>query len=164
MGAVRRQELQNLVISRLSPDDTSQLSDLLSGDDSSYGSYFNPFPAGKESLETRLKNAVKDHYWGIWFGDELAGFFMLRGFDDGHQRPSFGVYIAKIFANRGLLKLALAHSISWCRLNGVHAMMVKVHPNNKYAADCYKKTGFKFLETCPQTGHTVMEIQWGNPL
>lgn len=151
--------MQDVIITRLSPEDALSLSELLNRDDTHYEKYFFPFPKDKESLETRLRSAVKDRYWGLVFREILAGFFMLRGFDEGYNRPSFGVYIAKEFSNRGLLKLTLEYSTSWCRLNNINAIMLKVHPDNKHALECYKKAGFGFIESCPQTGHSVMEKQ-----
>jgi RimJ/RimL family protein N-acetyltransferase len=152
--------MRDIVITRLSPADSARLSKLLMSDDPVYGQYFLPFPINQESLEARLKATVNDRYWGLLFGDELVGFFMLRGFDEGYQRPSFGVYIARRFSRQGLSKLALEYSMNWCRLNGIHAMMLKVHPDNKYAGQGYEKAGFKFIEVCPRTGQNVMEKRW----
>jgi RimJ/RimL family protein N-acetyltransferase len=87
-------------------------------------------------------------------------FFMLRGFDDGFERPSFGVYIAEAFANRGLAKLALQYALVWCRLNHVAAVMLKVHPENHYARRVYEQAGFRFTEVCPRTGHDILEKRW----
>ena len=88
---------------------------------------------------------------------------MLRGFDEGYQRPSFGVYIDQQYANKGLSKLALDYCISWCRLHDTPALMLKVHPDNLFAIRAYQKAGFGFVEVCPRTGHHLMEIRWVAP-
>lgn len=152
--------MQELVISELSPADANSLSHLLTADEEDYGQYFMPFSADPASLEIRLREAEEDRYWGLWFGAELAGFFMLRGFDEGYQRPSFGVYISGKYSNRGLSRLALDFSMGWCRLNGVDSMMLKVHPDNRFARRSYEKAGFRRLEICSKTGHDVMVRFW----
>ncbi len=85
---------------------------------------------------------------------------MLRGFDVGFERPSFGVYIAERFAGNGLATLAVQYALSWCRIHRISAVMLKVHPANQYARKVYEKAGFQFLEVCPQTGHDILEKRW----
>lgn len=153
--------MNDLVVAQLKPADASALFGLLTADNRDYRQYFFPFATDTRSLEERLSSVREDRYWGLWFGDILTGFFMMRGFDEGFRRPSFGVYIARSYSGKGLSTLALEYSMSWCRLNGIHAMMLKVHPDNKYARQAYEKAGFKFLEVCPRTGHNVMEKRWG---
>lgn len=152
--------MKELVVVRLLPSDADSLSALLTGDDREYGRHFIPFEADRESIEARLGAARDDRYWGIRFGDELAGFFMLRGFDEGYRRPSFGVYVSRAFSRRGLSKLALDHSMCWCLLNGIRSVMLKVHPENVHARKTYEKAGFRFVEACPATGHDMMEKRW----
>ena len=36
---------------------------------------------------------------------------MLRGFDEGYEIPSYGVWISSKYANKGLAKLTLQYSI-----------------------------------------------------
>lgn len=144
----------------LLPEDSKRLSMLPVNSDTDYGKYFIPFSNGNKGLKDALQSARDDRYWGIWFGKELAGFFMLRGFDEGYLRPSFGVFISQTFSNRGLSSLALDYAMSWCRLNGISSMILKIHPDHKYAARVYEKAGFRFVEVCQRTGHSVMEKIW----
>lgn len=152
--------MKDLSVARLAKSDAAALSRLLSSDSNDYKQYFIPFDADEKSLAVRLGSVVQDRYWGIGFGNILIGLFMLRGFDEGYQRPSFGVYIAYAYSGNGLARFALDYSISWCRLNGVNRMMLKVHPENNYARKTYEDAGFIALETCIRTGHTVMEKSW----
>lgn len=147
-----------LRIARLSPEDAPALSRLLN--DPEYRKYFTPFAVDAQSLEARLASAREDRYWGLWLDQALAGFCMLRGFDEGFQRPSFGVYIARCHAGKGLSGCALHHCMSWCQVNGVPSLMLKVHPDNRYAQRSYEKAGFSEQGSCPRTGHTIMEKSW----
>ena len=152
--------MKELQISQLILEDVPSFSNLLKSDPLEYRQFFVPFSGEPEGLIRLLACAVQDHYWGIFCGETLAGFFMLRGFDEGYERPSFGVYIARDFANRGFSRLALDYSICWCRTNDIAAMMLKVHPDNTYARRAYEKAGFRFLDVCARTGHLVMELRW----
>jgi RimJ/RimL family protein N-acetyltransferase len=149
--------MNDLVVAGLSALEAPSLSDLLTSDDTGYSQYFIPFANDRENLEKILRSANEDRYWGLWFASDLAGFFMLRGFDEGYRRPSFGVYIARKYSGRGLSGLALAYCICWCRMNGIKEMMLKVHPDNYHAHKTYEKAGFKVVDTCRQTGHFIME-------
>lgn len=102
-----------------------------------------------------LSSARQDRYWAAYFGRELAGFFMLRGFDDGFEIPSYGVSVAERFARRGLLRLSLSFVITWCQLNGVERLMLKVHPDNVIARLAYERYRFRYDRTDPASGHLV---------
>ncbi|WP_223910680.1 GNAT family N-acetyltransferase [Geobacter sp. AOG1] len=152
--------MKDIQINRLVPSDAPALSKLLTTDDNVYRQYFIPFPADFNSLEVRLGTVREDRYWGIWYGGNLAGFFMMRGFDEGYQRPSFGVYIAQAYSRKGLSGFALDYCMCWCRVNSIETMMLKVHPDNHYARQTYEKAGFSALGICHRTGHTIMEKSW----
>lgn len=155
--------MKRLTISRLTCSGAPDLSKLLSTGRPEYSRYFTPFSTDEKSIAERLKNAKHDQYWGMRFGGRLVGFFMLRGFDEGYERPSFGVYVAERYSNLGLSKLALQYSLSWCRLNDIPSVMLKVHADNKYARRVYEQAGFKFIEKCPRSGYDVMEKRWDEP-
>jgi len=152
--------MNDLLFSRLTLADASQLSGLLTADNNDYMQYFIPFATDIKSLEERLGSVREDRYWGVWFERTLAGLFMLRGFDEGYHRPSFGVYIARAYSGKGLSGLALDYCISWSRMNKIESMMLKVHPDNSYARHAYEKAGFTAFATCPRTGHMMMEKYW----
>ncbi len=107
-----------------------------------YVAHFHPFGFEEGSVRTQLERARRDRFWGMREGGKLAGFFMLRGFDEGYERPSFGVFIAESFAGRGLARRALAASIKWCEENGVKEVMLKVYRKNAAALRIYQEAGF----------------------
>lgn len=152
--------MNDLLLSRLSAADAAILSSLLATDENEYQQYFIPFATDIKSLEERLGSTREDRYWGIWLEAVMIGFFMLRGFDEGYKRPSFGVYVACEYSCKGLSQFALDYCISWCRLNKIEAIMLKVHPDNLHARHTYEKAGFTVQGTCAQTGHIVMEKRW----
>lgn len=159
MGHVRRAEVRELRLDQLTAANAEEVSALLANERDFYGRHFSAF-SSESGIALCLGKAELDRYWGIWIDNRITGFFMLRGFDEGYQRPSFGVYISETFSNRGLAQIALGFVLSWCRVNNIMAIMLKVHPENFSARHIYEKAGFRFLEVCPRTGHNVMEKRW----
>jgi len=148
----------NLTIINLNEKLSEQLSKMFISDREEYRKYFIPFSSFKMTdIKKLLKNSKKDRYWGILCGEKLEGMFMLRGFDEGYNRPSFGVYISEPFSNNGLSKLALQFALSWCEVNGIAKVMLKVHPDNVCAKRVYERAGFNFIERCHKSKQDIFE-------
>jgi GNAT superfamily N-acetyltransferase len=82
---------------------------------------------------------------------------MLRGFDSGYSRPTFGVFVEQCWNRRGLATLALSYALAWCRCNHIHAVMLKVASGNRGAVQVYERAGFVSTDICDPTGHKVYE-------
>jgi RimJ/RimL family protein N-acetyltransferase len=149
-------------IRELGADHAEALSGMLLASSPDYQQYFIPFSFDVGPIRHLLATASRDRYWGIWWGEELAAFFMLRGLDEGHEIPSFGVSVAERFARRGLLRLSLCFAIAWCRLNAIARLMLKVHPDNTVARREYERFGFRYDRTDPSNGHLVCDLQLGD--
>jgi len=144
--------------SSLTAAEVSTLADLLSRQRSDYIEHFHPFQFSPEAIAAQLFAAKADRFWSIRHQGQLAGLFMLRGFDEGFTRPSFGVFVAEEFSGRGLARAALAYAIQWCRGNGIRRMMLKVAPDNPAAHRVYSQAGFKNTGICKRTNHEIMEL------
>lgn len=105
----------------LTPSDAAEVSTMLRAATPEYAAHFRPFGFDDETVREQLRHARRDRFWGMRSGGrrELAGFFMLRGFDQGYERPAFGILIAERFAGRGLARRALTEAAEWCRRNGI---------------------------------------------
>lgn len=144
-------EFQKLKIS-----DLTELIDLWNKDPQDYNSYFIPFVMKSDDLKSMLEKIEKDLFINVMVNKKIAGFFMLRGFDQGYEVPSYGVWISSEYANKGLAKLTLQYSLSICRLTGVNSIMLKVHPENKVALKMYKSFGFNASGIDEKIGHIIM--------
>jgi len=134
---------KNIEIKELQSDQASTLSALILNTPKDYTKHFTPFSFEEDSVKKIIGDAVKDKYFGIFISDELTGFYMLRGFDEGFEIPSYGVWISDKFSSLGLSKLTLQHAISFCKVNGIKKFMLKVHPKNIIAKSIYETFGFK---------------------
>ena len=133
---------ESLAVRPLHGRDAPELASLLRSQPPDYLRYFDPFGFDEETLSRVLTARVKDLYMGVYVGGRLAGFFMLRGWDEGYQVPSYGVMIGEGHARYGLGKLTLEAAKVICRLRGAPSLMLKVHPENAVAKGLYERAGF----------------------
>ncbi len=148
----------DIIIRRAEPADSASVSLMLTAQPEAYIMHFKPFSFSAEEIKKRFLSAKADRYWILNFGNELAGFFMLRGFDEGYEIPSFGVVISKPWSGKGLSALALQYSISWCKANGIAKLMLKVHPDNSRAKEIYERFGFEKVKIDPKNANMVYEL------
>ena len=139
---LERSSLLEIEILRLTGHDAASMSMLLCSVDKEYSKYFTPFSFDVESLYGILSKAIKDLYFGVYVGKRLSGFYMLRGFDEGFETPSYGVWISPEFSRVGLATLTLSHCFAVCKLNGIKKVMLKVNPDNLAAKLTYEHCGF----------------------
>jgi RimJ/RimL family protein N-acetyltransferase len=148
--------LSDLTIRPLTAADAADLSVLLTRDQADYRQHFQAFDASAESLSRILGSARRDRYWGLRFESTLVGLMMLRGFDEGYEAPSFGVYIAQPWSRKGLGRLALTYAETWCRLSGCSELMLSVHADNGHARREYERAGFRATGEQTSRGHDIM--------
>jgi RimJ/RimL family protein N-acetyltransferase len=132
----------SLSVRELEAKDVPALSEMLTSASKEYLRYFVPFAFDEQSIRAMLESVIEDVYTGLWYDDELAGFFMLRGWDAGYSIPSYGVFIREAFAGRGLSTMTLHMALSLCKRRGARTVMLKVHPDNVVAKKTYEKFGF----------------------
>lgn len=144
-----------LEIKRLNINQSEELANLLQSADDNYSQYFIPFPFDLKTISEVLSKSIKDQVYGIYVEDNLVGFYMLRGFDEGYSVPSYGVWISEKYSNKGLSTFTLQHAISFCKLNSIKKIMLKVHPDNITAKHIYEKYGFKQTGIDPKIHHLI---------
>ena len=140
---------------RLRPGDAKALSRLLLSAPPGYSRFFIPFDFAFASVAAILRRAKDDLFFAIEAGGDLAGFYMLRGFDQGYEVPAYGVWVAPAYQSRGLATLTLLHAFALCRMNGIGRLMLKVHPENAAAMRLYEKMGFMRTGIDAGNGHFV---------
>lgn len=135
-------KLHTVEIRSLDTKHASDIYNLIISTDKSYYQYFTAFKIDLAVIATFLSKAENDCYLGFFVQDELIGFFMLRGFDEGYQIPSYGVFISEKYSSVGLARLSVMHAIAFCKLNRINKLMLKVHPSNTAALNLYRDVGF----------------------
>ncbi|MBZ0198368.1 MAG: GNAT family N-acetyltransferase [Ignavibacteriaceae bacterium] len=148
-------ELKDIFISPLTVGDAEELTELLSSSREEYSKHFIPFPFELQAIRNLLSSKKADRYFGVKLDDKLVGFYMLRGFDGGYKIPSYGVWISEEFSGKGLSKLTLQHAFSFCKINGIKKLMLKVAPENIPAKNIYESFGFTFSSVDDKIGHLI---------
>ena len=149
-------DYQNLARFRpMQTEDLHQLETNLRSEGAEYMRYFTAFSSPGD-LERQFTRARKDIFFAIETARTLAGFYCLRGFDAGYERPTFGIYVASTFAGRGVGSAALNNALSTCQHLNVRHVMLKVAQNHQRARLVYEAAGFLAAGSCPDTGQTVM--------
>lgn len=105
-------------------------------------SLFHGLPLDPGALATEFASARRDHYWGIWDGEDLQAIFFLRGLDAGFAVPAFGVAVAPRAQRRGLGRLALVFAERWSQEAGLAEIMLTVTDSNQRAIALYESQGF----------------------
>ncbi len=149
-------KINNLEIKELTSELSTMLSEKISAEKKEYLTYFIPFTDfSEENIRGILSENKLDKYFGLFLNNDLIGFYMLRGFDAGYEIPSYGVWISSEYSNKGLSTLTLFHAFSFCKLNKIKTLMLKVHPDNKVAKALYEKQGFKQTGIDEKIGHLI---------
>ncbi len=144
-------------IVELAPRDAPVMRKLLVEATDEYLKFAINFRSRADSLVHSIKKRSEDRWWGFKEGEQLIGFFMLRGFDEGYQRPAFGVFISEAHTGRGLARHAINHALDWCQTAGVKSIMLRVDPNHGRATAIYLQAGFRPTGWCSLTGQQIME-------
>ena len=134
---------KEIIIKKIGADSAKELSDLLQSEPPQYMKYFTAFNFNFKTIKDILSKKERDIFFGLFINDKIIGFYMLRGFDEGYEIPSYGVWISSEFAGKGLGKLTLQHAIAFCRINNIKKIMLKVYPQNTSAKVLYENFGFK---------------------
>jgi len=109
--------------------------------------FFHPHPFDDETAERIARDSImyRDLYYLVLSHNEnIAGYFMLRGFDEGYEIPSFGVIVHPEFRRKGLGRATMEITINVCRTLKIKKLMLKVYDKNIAAKSLYDSFGFKF--------------------
>lgn len=154
--------MQSIIISSLEASDSRSLSALLTESPADYVKHFHPFAFDAEAIYEQVRKARADSYFALKVVEDggssrLAGFYMLRGLDEGFRSPMYGVFIDRAYGGRGLARLTLAHAEAVCRLRGIGHLLLKVYPQNTRARDLYLASGFTLLRDDERTGQLILQ-------
>jgi len=141
--------------------DAANTADLLRAASSDYVRFFHPFEFERSVVEKQVRAAREDCWFAIEIAREtkaamFAGFYMLRGLDEGFADPMYGIFIAEEFSGLGLARLSLAHAEAMCRLNGWRNLLLKADPANARAFRLYEASGFRLLRLDSATSNQVL--------
>lgn len=149
---------KDLTIRPLGAEDAAELSTMLLAQSAAYSRFFYPFGFDLQTISNVLANQDRDVYMGVYWRSRLVSFFMLRGWNEGHEVPSFGIIIDVEHRGCGLEMLSLDAAKAICRLRGAPRMMLKMHPDNFSARGVARKIGFVQTGVEPESGNLIYHM------
>ncbi len=106
---------------------------------------FHPHPLTVEEAAVKCSYSGKDIYYLLVESDEVIGYGMLRGWDDGFAVPSLGIVIDPCERGRGLGRFLMELLHRAARERGATQVRLKVYPDNNPAVELYKSMGYEFV-------------------
>jgi ribosomal protein S18 acetylase RimI-like enzyme len=106
--------------------------------------YFYPHMFTNDAVEKIISNVRRDLYYVLAEGEDVLGYGMLRGWDEGYEIPSLGIAIHPRARGNGLGKAFMNFLSAAARRKGATRVRLKVNRANTRAAKLYKSLGYEF--------------------
>ena len=106
--------------------------------------YFHPHPLTPEEAYKRVQYTGQDLYYVLVEDEQILGYGMLRGWDEGYDIPSLGIVIHPKARGIGLGKAFMHFLHVAAHRKGATKTRLKVYPNNKVAVNLYETLGYVF--------------------
>jgi hypothetical protein len=148
----------DFTIRPLVAEDAEIVSELLRAQPPEYTRFFYAFGSGEDEIARILEGRKRDVYSGMFWRGELAGFFMLRGWDAGYEVPSFGVLVDVKHRGRAFMRISLDVAKLICRLSGAPRLMAKIHPDNVSPRGA-RRLGLVQTGVEAETGNVIYHIE-----
>jgi glycosyltransferase involved in cell wall biosynthesis/ribosomal protein S18 acetylase RimI-like enzyme len=135
------------IFRELGTDDLGPLTRLLAAnDDPSITATFDPFGMTPETARKIALKPRRDRFYGAYVDGELAGLSMLRGWDDGYDVPSFGIFVDGAAQNQGLGASLTDFTLEQARMIGCESVRLSVYASNRIAHKMYERRDFIEIE------------------
>jgi [ribosomal protein S18]-alanine N-acetyltransferase len=103
---------------------------------------FDPFPLTVREAHRIALTPRKDLYYVASSEGRLLGLSMLRGFDEGYEIPSFGIFVDHESHRQGVGRELTAWTIEQARRLGCPAVRLTVYARNLAARRLYESLAF----------------------
>lgn len=121
--------------------------------------FFSPFPLIDETAKEITTKPHFDLYYAAYFENEIIGFSMLRGWDEGFEIPSFGILIDNQHQNLGYGKQLTQFTIEEARRIGVKKVRLSVNERNSRAIQLYLSLDFKEITRQEVVNNGEIEVK-----
>jgi [ribosomal protein S18]-alanine N-acetyltransferase len=117
--------------------------------------FFHPHPLTREAAAELAVYAGRDVYCVRQIGEELVGYGMLRGWEEGFEVPSLGLAIEAAHQGRGHGRCLMEFMHELARQRGAKRIRLRVYPDNVRAVTLYQSLGYSFNTDCESDGQIV---------
>lgn len=122
--------------------------------------HFDPFPLNSSEGQRIALTPSRDAYYIAFSDGQAVGFSMLRGFEEGYEVPSFGIFIDHEHHAHGIGRRLTTWTIDQARSRGCPAVRLSVYAANTAAYRLYESLGFseQSRETIVRDGGTEEKV------
>jgi ribosomal protein S18 acetylase RimI-like enzyme len=106
--------------------------------------FFHPHPLTAEEAAAHSKYAGKDFYCVMLQDNNVVGYGMLRGWDEGYEIPSLGIALDPSVRGQGYSRILMNFLHDTARKRGADKVRLKVDPKNRAATELYRSLGYIF--------------------
>jgi ribosomal protein S18 acetylase RimI-like enzyme len=117
--------------------------------------HFHPHPFDEASARRVCSGSGRDLYFGLWAKGAPAGYGMLRGWDEGFEVPSLGIWVSSPLRGTGAARAFMAYLHLAARLSDASRVRLKVHPDNASALALYRSMGYRFSDQLEPDGQML---------
>jgi len=130
-------------LSEIDDRDSNILEEFFSrNNQASITSTFHPFPLDSTSVQWIALEKHKDRFYLAREETQIVGFSMLRGWDEGYEVPTFGIFVDIEAQGRGLGKQITSLTIEEASKLRCKKIRLSVYADNIHAYKIYKDLGF----------------------
>lgn len=104
--------------------------------------FFHPHKFNVSKAYNVCVHPGDDIYLGGWLDDELVCYGMLRGWNEGYEIPSLGIYISSKHRGLGLSTWFMKELHEYAKAKGAKKIRLTVAKDNEIAIKLYQKLGY----------------------
>jgi ribosomal protein S18 acetylase RimI-like enzyme len=104
--------------------------------------FFHPFPLNSATAHDIAHKKHRDGYYLARLNGNPVGFAMLRGWDEGYQTPSLGLFVTREQQGRGFGRQMVEFCILEAKRLGCPGIRLSVYESNASAVSLYQSLGF----------------------
>jgi len=104
---------------------------------------FDPFPLTADEARRIALKPRQDAYFVASVKGGLIAMSMLRGFDEGFEVPSFGIFVDHRHHGKGIGRRLTVWTVDEARNRGYPAVRLSVYASNVGALGLYRSLGFR---------------------
>ncbi len=108
--------------------------------------FFHPHGFSYFGLWEEIVKKEKDYFVFLMDVDTIAGYGMLRGWQEGFEIPSLGIMTDINYRGQGISSKMMDHLHRVAKERGAERIRLAVYKENKIAISLYNKLGYEFLD------------------
>lgn len=116
---------------------------------------FSPHPSDEKTISQLARYKGRDLYYLLVEAENILGYGLLRGWDEGYQIPSLGIAIHPSARGAGLGEILMSFLHVLASRRGASKVRLRVLKTNEKAIRLYKSFGYVFEDDVKQAEYLI---------